>query len=387
MLHAFLRPGTSWRAHVVAALALLGGCSTTPPTPATATATTATASPLAPKVLVIGHRGASALRPEHTLASYAKAIEDGADVIEPDLVSTRDGVLVARHENDITGTTNVSALPQFASRLRTKVIDGERLTGWFTEDFTLVELKTLRARERIPRVRPANTRYDDQFEIPTFDEIVNLAAQASQRTGRQIGLYPELKHPSYFRGIGLPLEDKLAAALGANPYTRSAAVYVQCFESGALRSMRKLLGNGMANVRLMQLIGKPAGRPADWRLAGDTRTYADMMTPAGLREVAAYASGIGPDMNNVLPRDAQGGPGTPSALVRNAHGAGLLVHPYTFRPENAFLPKPLQAAGDEATRSPDGMVRQVQAFLATGIDGIFTDDPALGRRAVDTAPR
>lgn len=380
MLNAFLRP-----AMVSAAAALIAGCTTPPPASAPLAAPKAT--PLAPKVLVIGHRGASALRPEHTLASYTRAIEDGADVIEPDLVMTRDGALVARHENDITTTTNVADLPQFADRKRTKVIDGERLTGWFTEDFTLAELKTLRARERIPRLRPANTRYNDQFDIPTFDEIVKLAADAAQRTGRQIGLYPELKHPSYFRGIGLPLEEKLAQALAASPYTRSAPVFVQCFESGALRTMRQRLGTGMPNVKLIQLIGKPASRPADWRLAGDTRTYANMLTPAGLREVSSYANGIGPEMSNVVPPDGNGGLAAPSALVRNAHEAGLLVHPYTFRPENAFLPKAMQAAGDESTRSPDGMVRAVRAFLAAGIDGFFTDDPALGRRALDTAPR
>lgn len=367
------------------AAALIAGCAAPPPTAPSTTPLQAT--PLAQKILVIGHRGASALRPEHTLASYAKAIEDGADIIEPDLVITRDGVLVARHENDITGTTNVADLPQFADRKRTRVIDGERLTGWFTEDFTLAELKTLRARERIPRLRPANTRYNDQFEIPTFEEIVKLAAEASQRSGRQIGLYPELKHPTYFRGIGLPLEEKLAAALSANPYTRSAPVYVQCFESGALRTMRRQLGKTMPNVKLMQLIGKPASRPADWRLAGDTRTYADMLTPTGLREVATYANGIGPEMSNVVPANGNGALSTPSPLVRNAHDAGLLVHPYTFRPENAFLPKTLRATGDESTRSPDGMIRAVQAFLAAGVDGFFTDDPALGRRALDTAPR
>ncbi|MGO4829361.1 glycerophosphodiester phosphodiesterase, partial [Cupriavidus sp. 2KB_15] len=341
----------------------------------------------APKALVIGHRGASALRPEHTLASYARAIEDGADVVEPDLVMTRDGVLVARHENEIGTTTNVAALPQFAARKRIKVIDGERLDGWFTEDFTLAELKTLRARERIPQLRRANTQYNDQFEIPTFDEIIELVATASQRSGRVIGLYPETKHPSYFRGIGLPLEEKLVATLRAHAYTRSAPVYVQSFETGNLRELRQRLGSGMPNVKLVQLMGSAKGRPADWRLAGDTRTYADMMTPVGLREVASYANGIGPEKSSVVPRDANGDLGTPSALVRNAHAAGLLVHPYTFRPENSFLPRNLRTGGDDGTRSPGGMVREVQAFLAAGVDGFFTDDPALGRQAVDTPGR
>ncbi|CAG2146461.1 glycerophosphodiester phosphodiesterase [Cupriavidus numazuensis] len=370
---------------VTLAAAFLAGCATTPtPPPVTKAAVAPTEAPApAAKPLVIAHRGASALRPEHTLAAYAKAIEDGADVIEPDLVSTRDGVLVARHENDISGTSNVAELPEFASRKRTKVIDGARLTGWFTEDFTLAELKTLRARERIPKLRPANARLNDQFEIPTFDEIVRLAQQASLRTGRQIGLYPELKHPSYFRGIGLPLEDKLVDALRRQPYLREAPVFIQSFEAGSLRHVRKAIGHGMPNVRLTQLIGNPKQTPPDWRLAGDTRTYGDMLTTTGLREVATYADGIGPEKNSVVPRDAQGGLGTPTAVVRNAHAVGLLVHPYTFRPENAFLPKAFQTGGDDATRSPSGMVREVQAFVAAGVDGVFTDDPALGRRAID----
>lgn len=383
-------------AAAAACAVLVAGCATAPrhkpappPTPAPAAGAPVAPPPAAekPKALVIAHRGASALRPEHTLAAYTKAIEDGADVIEPDLVMTRDGVLVARHENDITGTTNVAELPQFAERKRTKVIDGERLTGWFTEDFTLAELKTLRARERIPQLRPANARLNDQFEIPTFDEIVRLAQQASLRTGRPIGIYAELKHPSYFRGIGLPLEDKLAAAVRAQPYLRQAPVFIQCFESGSLRAMRRTLGRALPNVKLVQLVGNPRKGPADWKLAGDPRSFDDMLSTTGLREVAAYADGIGPEKSSVVPRDAQGALAAPTAVVRNAHAAGLFVHPYTFRPENSFLPKALQTGGDEATRSPAGMVREVQAFIAAGVDGFFTDDPALGRRAVDTPAR
>ncbi|GAB7540933.1 glycerophosphodiester phosphodiesterase [Cupriavidus sp. 8B] len=369
------------------AAAVLAGCAAQPPVATAPAAPAPSPAPTAPKALVIGHRGASALRPEHTLASYQRAIDDGADVVEPDLVMTRDGVLVARHENEIGTTTNVAELPQFASRKRIKVIDGERLDGWFTEDFTLAELKTLRARERIPQVRKANTQYNDKFEIPTFDEIIELVAKASQRSGRVIGLYPETKHPSYFRGIGLPLEEKLVATLQAHAYTRSAPVFVQSFETGNLREMRQRLAQGMPNVKLIQLMGGAKNRPADWRLAGDTRTFANMMTPIGLREVASYANGIGPEKSNVVPRDANGNLGTPTALVRNAHAAGLLVHPYTFRPENTFLPRNLRTGGDDATRSPGGMVREVQAFLAAGIDGFFTDDPALGRQAVDTLGR
>jgi glycerophosphoryl diester phosphodiesterase len=396
-LFPVLAASRRWLFPAAAACAVLvAGCATAPrpkpvsaaPVPApAASAAPAAAATQPPKPLVIAHRGASALRPEHTLAAYAKAIEDGADAIEPDLVMTRDGVLVARHENDITGTTNVAELPQFAERKRTKVIDGERLSGWFTEDFTLAELKTLRARERIPRVRPANARLNDQFEVPTFDVIVRLAEQASLRTGKPIGIYPELKHPSYFRGIGLPLEDKLAAALRAQPYLRQAPVFIQCFESGSLRAMRRTLGRGLPNVKLVQLVGNPRKGPADWKLAGDPRTFDDMLSTTGLREVAAYADGIGPEKSSVVPRDAQGALAAPTSVVRNAHAAGLFVHPYTFRPENSFLPKALQTGGDDATRSPSGMEREVQAFIAAGIDGFFTDDPALGRRAVDTPAR
>ncbi|KAI3592434.1 Glycerophosphoryl diester phosphodiesterase periplasmic (secreted in GramPositives) [Cupriavidus sp. U2] len=370
---------------------LVAGCVTAPRAPvATATPPATAPAPAAPApapaapALVIGHRGASALRPEHTLASYQKAIDDGADIIEPDLVSTKDGVLVARHENDITGTTNVAQVPEFAGRRRIKVIDGERIDGWFTEDFTLAELKTLRARERIPRLRPYNAKLNDQFEIPTFDEILKLAAQASGRRGSPVGIYPELKHPSYFRGIGLPLEEKLVATLKGNAYAKTAPVYVQSFEVGPLRTMKRLLGSTMPNVKIVQLIGSARQRPADWRLAGDSRTYASMLMPLGLREVATYANGIGPEKSLVIPRDAHGRLAAPTPLVANAHAAGLLVHPYTFRPENSFLPKTLRAPGDDATRNPDGMVREVQAFLAAGIDGFFTDDPALGRRAVAT---
>ncbi len=368
---------------------LIAGCAAPPraPTstaareaPSTAYATTSAA----PKpVLIIGHRGASALRPEHTLASYQKAIDDGADIIEPDLVATKDGVLVARHENDITGTTNVAEMPEFADRKRVKVIDGERLTGWFTEDFTLAELKTLRARERIPKLRPANAKLNDQFEIPTFDEILKLAELAAMKRGRPVGIYPELKHPTYFRGIGLPLEERLVTALQGSAYAKTVPVYVQSFEAAPLRTVKRLLGNSMPNVMIVQLIGNPRSRPADWRLAGDTRTYADMLKPIGLREVATYANGIGPEKNSVIPRDASGNLASPTALLANAHAAGLVVHPYTFRPENAFLPKSLRAPGDDATRNPAGMISEIQTFAAAGVDGVLTDDPALGRRAVD----
>ncbi|KWK01988.1 glycerophosphodiester phosphodiesterase [Burkholderia ubonensis] len=344
--------------------------------------------PLSAKVQVIGHRGASALRPEHTLASYRKAIEDGADVIEPDLVSTRDGVLVARHENEISGTTNVSALPQFASRKTTKTIDGVPLTGWFTEDFTLAELKTLRARERIAQFRPANTAYNDQYEIPTFDEIVALAKQMSAQVGRTIHLYPETKHPTYFQSIGLPLEDRLVDALQKDPYTaRTATIYIQSFEIANLKAIRNRIGSSQPNWKLVQLMDDAAQRPYDFVKANDKRTYGDLSTRDGMREVATYANGVGPYKASIIAVGADGTLQQPTPYVRYAHEAGLVVHPYTFRPENNFLPASLKDGGAASARNTAGSVREIQAYLRAGIDGFFTDDPAVGRTAVDTFQR
>ncbi|MBN3743546.1 MULTISPECIES: glycerophosphodiester phosphodiesterase [Burkholderia] len=346
------------------------------------------AQPISAKVQVVGHRGASALRPEHTLASYRKAIEDGADVIEPDLVSTRDGVLVARHENEISGTTNVSALPQFASRKATKTIDGAQLTGWFTEDFTLAELKTLRARERIPQVRPANTAYNDQFEIPTFDEIVALAKQMSAQTGRTIHLYPETKHPTYFQSINLPLEDRLVDALLKDTYTsRTATVYIQSFEVANLKTIRNRIKSTQPNWKLVQLMDEAGQRPYDFVKANDKRTYGDLSTRDGMREIATYANGVGPYKTSIIAVAADGTLQQPTPYVRDAHEAGLVVHPYTFRPENNFLPVSLKDGGTPATRNTAGSVREIQAYLRAGIDGFFTDDPAVGRTAVDTFKR
>lgn len=325
------------------------------------------------KALVIGHRGASALRPEHTLASYAKAIEDGADFIEPDLVSTRDGVLVARHENEISGTTDVAQHAEFAARRTTKSIDGERTTGWFTEDFTLAELKTLRARERLPELR--STAYDGKFQIATFDEIIALAAEASARRGRPIGLAPEIKHPSHFAALGLAMEDTLLAALRAHPYTRTAPVIVQSFEIANLRELRGKIGAD-ANISLLQLIGRPGDHPYDTVLAKAPLRYDAMTTADGLREVATYADAIGPAYRDLDPAHGR------SRLVDDAHAAGLRVIAYTFRPENQFLD---DYSGDcgPAARHEAGSIAQIRAYLALGIDAFFTDDPALGRQAVD----
>ena len=339
-----------------------------------------------PKPLVIGHRGASALRPEHTLASYRKAIEDGADVIEPDLVVTKDGVLVARHENEISGTTNVSTLSQFADRRVTKSIDGVPITGWFTEDFTLAELKTLRARERIPQNRPANTEFNDQFEIPTLAEVIALAKEMSNSTGRTIHIYPETKHPTYFKGISLPFEDRLITALKADDFTKTrATVFIQSFETANLKELRQKIGTSQPNWKLVQLIDSAEKAPYDFVAAGDTRKYADLLTQASIQEIAAYADGLGPYKLNLVNVDANGAFLTPSEVIRYAHDAGMKVHSWTFRPEDPFLPAALRSAGGTAsTRNESGSITEIQHYLRAGLDGFFTDDPAVGRRAVDT---
>jgi len=338
-------------------------------------------------VQVIGHRGAPALRPEHTLASYQKAIDDGADIIEPDLVSTKDGVLVARHENEISGTTNVADVPGFAGRKTTKTIDGQSITGWFTEDFTLGELKTLRARERIPSIRPNNTAYNDQFDIPTLDEIIALARDQSAKLGRNIGIYPETKHPTYFQSIGLPLEDKLIDGLRRDAFTASrTTVYIQSFEVANLKAIRNKIGSSQPNWKLVQLMGTSSRQPYDFVVAKDTRTFGDMMTSQGMRDIAAYANGVGPDKNSIMSLDPNGKLTDPTDLIRNAHNAGLVVHPYTFRPENTFLPPSLRSGADN-TRNVNGSITEIQAFLRAGVDGFFTDDPAVGRQAVSTFKR
>jgi glycerophosphoryl diester phosphodiesterase len=338
-------------------------------------------------VQVIGHRGAPALRPEHTLASYQKAIDDGADIIEPDLVSTQDGVLVARHENEISSTTNVADVPAFAGRKTTKTIDGQSVTGWFTEDFTLAELKTLRAREPIPDIRPDNVAYNDQFDIPTLDEIIALARDQSAKLGRNIGIYPETKHPTYFQSIGLPLEDRLIDALRRDAFTASrTTVYIQSFEVANLKTLRDKIGNSQPNWKLVQLMGTSTRQPYDFVVAKDSRTYGDMMTSQGMRDIAAYANGVGPDKSSIMGLDANGRLTDPTDLIRNAHNAGLIVHPYTFRPENTFLPPSLRSGADN-TRNINGSITEIQAFLRAGVDGFFTDDPAVGRQAVSTFTR
>jgi glycerophosphoryl diester phosphodiesterase len=317
--------------------------------------------------IVIGHRGASGYRPEHTLASYQLAIEMGADFIEPDLVSTKDHVLVARHENNIKDTTDVADHPEFADREATKVIDGVSVSGWFTEDFTLAELNTLRAKERLPAVRPANTAFDGLYQVPTFQQVIDLAKR------RHVGIYPETKHPTYFRSVGLPLEEPLVQTLRANGYRgRNAPVFIQSFEVGNLQQL-----NRMTNVPLVQLIDA-TGKPYDFVVSGDPRTYADLVTPAGLAEVATYADGVGVNKDLIVPRDAQNRLLSPTTLVRDAHRAELLVHSWTFRRENTFLPEDfrqgnpaspvyLQATGD--------FPAELRLFYKLGLDGVFSDNP------------
>jgi len=312
--------------------------------------------------IVIAHRGASGERPEHTLASYTLAIEQGADFIEPDLVLTKDGVLVARHENEISETTDVADHPEFADRKAVKTIDGKAVTGWFTEDFTLAELKTLRAKERIPRLR--GTAHDGRYEIPTFAEILDLLVAANKGRDHPVGVYPETKHPSYFAAIGLPHEAPLLAILKKYGYRgRTAPVFIQSFEVGNLKAIR-----AKSDLPLIQLMDG-AGGPADDPKA----TYAMMATPAGLKAVAAYADGIGPNKDMIIPRGAIGTLGDPTALVHDAHAAGLKVHPWTFRRENYFLP-----LADKGGINPAGhgdLAAEIKTYLRTGIDGLFSDNP------------
>ncbi|MGK2284597.1 glycerophosphodiester phosphodiesterase [Pedomonas sp. V897] len=327
--------------------------------------------------IVIAHRGASAERPEHTLAAYERAIDLGVDYIEPDLVSTKDGVLVARHENEISGTTDVALHPEFAERRTTRIIDGRSVTGWFTEDFTLAELKRLRARERLPEVRPANTAYDGQETIPTLEEIIALVRRKERETGRVIGLYIETKHPSYFAGIGLPLEPGLLRLLAEHGYEGpDAPVFLQSFEVGNLKVLRR-----QTRVPLVQLM-EADGAPFDAVLAGERRTYADMASPAGLAEIATYADAIGVAKDMMVPRGPDNDLLALTALVRDAHAAGLLVHVWTFRSENAFLPRRWQAGAQADGEGVDPAVRgdaaaELALFLQLGVDGVFADDPAV----------
>jgi len=326
--------------------------------------------------LVIGHRGASGYRPEHTLAAYRLAARMGADYIEPDLVSTKDGVLVARHENEISGTTDVADRPEFAGRKTTKTIDGVQVTGWFTEDFTLAELKTLRAKERLPQLRPHNTAFDGRYEVPTFTEVIQESKRLSKELGRTIGIYPETKHPTYFRKLGLALEPPLVRALNEHGLNRPGAkVFVQSFEVGNLKAM-----DAQLRVPLVQLIAS-SGQPYDFAESGDPRSYADLIKPGGLKEVAEYADGLGPDKKLVIRWNADQTLGEPTSLVPDAHAAGLQVHPWTFRAENTFLPADYRSSDDPAAYGR--IVDELQAYFELGVDGVFTDHPDIAVEARD----
>ncbi len=324
-------------------IALLSGCRAQP---------SALPAPVAATPLVIAHRGASGYRPEHTLEGYALAIALGADYIEPDLVSTKDGVLVARHENEIGTTTDVAE--KFPARRTRKLVDGDSVSGWFTEDFTLAELRTLRAKERLTFRSHA---YDGQFAVPTFDDVLALADSAGRRRGRVVGVYPELKHPTYFASIGLPLEGRVLAGLRARGLDRrDAAIFIQSFEAGALRQLR-----AQTRVRLVMLLSGN-DRPYDLMTAGDRRTGTDLATPAGLREIATFADVVGVHSRMIVRADSAA---VPTTLIRDAHAAGLHVHVWTLRSEPLFL-------GSRYGGDPEAEVRE---FARLGVDGMFGDFP------------
>ena len=292
----------------------------------------------------------------------------GADYVEPDLVTTKDRVLVARHENEIGSTTDVEDHPGFADRRTTKAIDGIPVEGWFTEDFTLAELKTLRAEERIPDLRQENTLYDGRYEVPTFDEVLDLVAEESERTGRTVGVAPETKHPSYFDSIGLSMEEPLVEALhAAGLRGRRAPVVIQSFETGNRRQLDRL-----TRVDLVQLVAG-SGAPYDRVAAGSAETYDDLLTDRGLLRVSRYADWIGPDKSRIVPLAADGSPAEPTDLVDRAHDAGLRVVPYTFRNENEFLPVELRV-GTEPTAYGDAFAEH-ELFFSLGVDAVFSDNP------------
>ncbi|TIC87509.1 glycerophosphodiester phosphodiesterase [Nocardioides sp. GY 10113] len=332
--------------------------------------------------LVIAHRGASGYRPEHTLAAYRLAIAMGADSIEPDLVCTRDGVLVARHENEIGATTDVADHPELAERRTSRTVNGRQVTGWFTEDLTLAELRTLRAKERLPGLRPTNARFDGRFHVPTLDEILVLAQRASLRTGRRIGVVPEIKNAAYYASIGLPVAERVVAALRRHGLDRpEAPVLVESFEPGVLRELAT-----MTRVPLAQLVDDEREAPYDLVAAGDTTTYRDLVTPDGLAEIATYAQWVAPAKDLVLPRDADGAIGAPSAVVEDARAAGLKVVVWTLRAENRFLPSNLRLGEDPAATGD--LAGEVAAFVEAGVDAVFSDHPDVVVRAgLERAPR
>lgn len=314
--------------------------------------------------LILGHRGASGYRPEHTLASYQLAIEMGADFIEPDLVMTKDKVLMARHENEISGTTDVAT--KFPARKTTKTVDGESITGWFIEDFTLKEVKSLRAKERLEF---RDHSYDGKFEVPTLTEILELVKKESKARKRVIGVYPELKHPSYFTSAGLPLEKALVTALKKHGLNKKgAAVYIQSFELESLQKIKKL-----TPLPLVFLIDDPEKIPYDFVVAGKKTTYKELLKPESLKELSQVISGIGPYKRYIVPEE-KGQKLAPTSLITDAHAAGLIVHAYTFRSEERYLLK-------EYKNDPQA---EYLEFFKLGVDGVFSDFADQAVRAKET---
>lgn len=326
------------------------------------------------KAVVIAHRGASGYRPEHTLGAYQLAIRQCADYIEPDLVVTKDGVLVDRHEPEIGGTTDVSAHPEFADRKVTKLLDGTPVTGWFAEDFTLAELRTLRAVERLPQLRPANTAYDGKYRVPTFAEVLKLATSSRTCSGKQVGIIPEIKHSTYFHAQGVDPERKAVALLRKYGLTSHRdPVVIQSFEVSNLQRL-----NRMTKVKLVQLVDCQ-GAPYDLVSQGRDVTYADLSSAAGLRFISRYADQVGLCKNVMIPRTANDTLGEPTPVIRNAHRAGLTVVGWTFRRENSFLPAEYRSSADPA--APGDLVGEIRTFLKAGMDQFFTDNPDVGVRA------
>lgn len=311
--------------------------------------------PLDPEApLVIGHRGACGHIPEHTLESYALAINMGADYIEPDLVSTSDGVLISRHENDLSGTTDVAV--KFPSRKKTKTVDGRKITGFFSEDFTLKEIKTLRAIQSIPE---RDQSHNGKYAVATFEEILKLAQKKSLELGRRIGVYVETKHPTYFKNIGLPLETKMLSHLKKYGYSsKQDPVFIQSFEVANLKELRK-----KTTIRLLQLLDEPDWRPYDLEAKGDPTTYLDMTTPKALKEISTYADAVGPWKRLIVLEDSTGALLPVNNFIQDAHAVGLHVHAYTFRSDKKYLNKAYK--GDP--------VQEYLHFYKLGVDAVFTD--------------
>jgi glycerophosphoryl diester phosphodiesterase len=329
----------------------------------------ATESTLLLRPLVVAHRGASGLRPEHTLGAFRAAIRMGADDIELDLVMTADRVLVVRHDNELSRTTDVASCPRFAGRRTTRTLDGVVLAGWFAEDFTLAEIKQLTAREPHPLLRASNTAHDGLEGVPTLDEVLAMVAAESIRGGRQVGVMLEIKHPTHLAARGLDVVGPLLATLRRHGLDGPwSPITLMAFEPGVLRKLAT-----RSRLAVVQLLGPAHERPWDLELAGDPRTFADLATPEGLEVIDEYADGIAAVKELILPRDIRDDVGVASSLVRDAHRRGLTVHVWTLRAENIFLPIGLRR-GDDPSALGD-LAGEVRAFLAAGVDGVITDQP------------